>query len=317
MVSPFRLSWAAAIRPRRPVSVPGPRRKHAALTCLTTALLLPLGVAASPNAWASSPTMVGGWSNDQAWFNANIGKLEIYRAYSPGFKSSWSQTGYASRPGLVDYSFDMSPSQVAGASSQIKAFVATTPKNLIISFDHEPEVTYSASSFRAATRTVANIVHAQNRADGGARRVEVILMGYTFRSNSGRNPSDWWPGRDAQGKNYADIISEDVYSDPQGPNTLKGYTNGVNWRTSAQLFDPVINFAKSVGARWSVSELGFLEDSTDATHKARAIKDAVSYAEAHNAVAVEYWDSIGRRGDWRLRHSTAATTAFRQAVQAG
>ncbi len=261
--------------------------------------------------------MVGGWSNDQTWYNAKIGPLEIYRGYSPGFVSSWSKTGYASRPGPVDYSFNMAPGNVAGMSSQIRQFVATTPKNLIINYFHEPEISISPSAFRSATRIIANIVHAQNRADGGHRMVEVILMGWTFRDNSGRNPMDWWPGRDPAGRNYADIISTDVYSDPQGSNTKNGYTNGVNWRTAAQLFDPTIEFAKRVGARWSVSEFGYLEDPNRPLRKAQAITDAVNYAKSHGAVAVEYFDSIGRRGDWRLRHTVAATTAFRQAVQLG
>ena len=258
--------------------------------------------------------MVGGWSNDMTWYTNHIGKVNIYRGYTPGFKTAWSKTGYASRPGVVDYSFNMAPGSVSGNRAEIKAFVATTPKNLIIDYFHEPEVSVTPSSFRAAARIVANIVHAQNRADGGHRRYEVILMGWTFRSNSGRNPMDWWPGRDASGKNYADIISEDVYSDPKGPDVHNGYTNGVNWRTSAQLFDPVINFAAKVGAQWSVSEFGFLEDSTSPGHKARAIADAVAYATSHHAVAAEYWDSIGRRADWRLRHSTSATTSFAQCI---
>ena len=268
-------------------------------------------------AQADSPTMVGGWSNDQTWFNNNIGRLEVYRGYSPGFKATWQQTGYASRPGPVDYSFNMAPGNVAGSRDAIRRFVATTPKNLIISYFHEPEVSMSPLAFRSATRIVADIVHAQNRVDGGNRRVEVILMGYTFRSNSGRNPMDWWPGRDASGRNYVDIISTDVYSDPQGTNTRLGYTNGNNWRTAAQLFDPTIQFAQRVGARWSVSEFGYLEDPSDPTRKARAITAAVNYARSHGAVSVEYFDSIGRRGDWRLRHTAAATRAFREAVQAG
>lgn len=294
------------------------RRIHR-LVSVGAFLALTAGTAlvSASSASAASPTLVGGWSKDQVWANNNIGQMEIYRGYSPGFRSTWAQTGYANRPGVVDYSFNMDPGQVAGASSEIRGFLATTPKNLIVNYFHEPEVSTSPESFRAATRIVANLVHAQNRADGGQRLVEVILMGYTFRPFSGRNAMDWWPGRDASGNNYADIISEDVYSDPQGPNTASGYTNGVNWRTSAQLFDPIIEFASRVGARWSVSELGFLEDSTDPGHKARAITDAVNYAESHGAFAIEYWDSIGRRGDWRLQHSSSATTAFRQAVQAG
>ncbi len=289
----------------------------AAAMCLSTVSASAQSAADDVASFGSSPTMVGGWSEDQAWFNANIGPLEIYRGFSSGFKSSWSQTGYASRPGRVDYSFNMSPSAVAGNRDAIRRFFATTPKNLIISYFPEPEVSTTPTAFRAATRIVADVVHAQNRADGGNRLVEVILMGYTFRSNSGRNPMDWWPGRDASGRNYADIISTDVYSDPQGPNTENGYTNGVNWRSAEQLFDPTVQFANRVGARWSVSEFGYLEDPSRPGRKAQAITDAVNYAKSHRAVAVEYWDSIGRRGDWRLRHSSTATAAFRQAVQTG
>lgn len=99
----------------------------------------------------------------------------------------------------------------------------------------------------------------------------------------------------------------------QRPNTANGYTNGINWRSAAQLFDATIDFAARVGARWSVSEFGYLEDSTRPGHRATAISEAIDYAIAHNAVAVQYWDSIGRRGDWRLRHSTSTTNAFAEA----
>lgn len=288
------------------------------LKALVVAVLATTVAIATPaTASAESPTLVGGWSNDQSWFDSNIGRLEVSRGYSPGFEATWAQTGYASRPGAVDYSFNMAPSAVAGSADRIRQFVATTPENLIINYFHEPEISVNPEAFRSATRIVANIVHAQNRIDGGHRRVEVILMGWTFRDNSGRNAMAWWPGRDSSRRNYVDIISTDVYSDPQGPDTGEGYTNGVNWRTAAQLFDPTIQFAQRVGARWSVSEFGYLEDASDPTRKARAITDAVDYARSHGAVAVEYFDSIGRRGDWRLRHSQAATTALRQAVAAG
>jgi len=292
----------------------GSRRRNAivgsALLIATT-----LGIVQPSTASAASPTMVGAATSDRGWLSANVGPVESYRVYSPTLPSTWSSG--LSRPGPVDYSFNLDPQAVPNSRGRIESFVATTPKNLIINYWHEPEVEISPTDFRSATRIVADIVHAQNRADGGTRRVEIILMGWTFRPQSGRNPMDWWPGRDSAGRNYVDIVSVDVYSDPQGPNTANGYTNGVNWRSASQLFDPTIEFAAKVGARWSVSEFGYLEDSTKPGHKATAISDAIDYAIARNAVAVQYWDSIGRRGDWRLRHSTSATNAFAQAVREG
>lgn len=292
----------------------GSRRRIAtigsALVIATT-----LGAVQPNTASAGSPTMVGAATADRAWLDANVGPLESYRVYSPTLPSKW--TSGLSRPGPVDYSFNLDPKAVPNSRGKIESFVATTPKNLRIAYWHEPEVEISPADFRSATRIVADIVHAQNRADGGTRRVQMILMGWTYRKGDGRDPMDWWPGRDSAGRNYVDIVSVDVYSDPQGPNTYNGYTNGVNWRSAAQLFDPTIEFAAKVGARWSVSEFGYLEDSTDPGHKAQAITKAIDYAIARNAVAVQYWDSVGRRGDWRLRHSTSATNAFKKAVQEG
>lgn len=287
------------------------------IATIGSALLIALTLATvqPSTASAASPTMVGAATADRNWLSANVGPLEIYRVYSPTLPSTWSSG--LSRPGPIDYSFNLNPDAVASSRGKIVSFVATTPKNLIISYWHEPEVEISPADFRSATRIVADVVHAQNRADGGTRRVEMILMGWTYRYGDRRDPMDWWPGRDSAGRNYVDIVSVDVYSDPQGPNTAKGYTNGVNWRSASQLFDPTIQFAAKVGARWSVSEFGYLEDSTDPGRKGKAITAAIDYAIAHNAVAVQYWDSIGRRGDWRLRHSTSATNAFKQAVQRG
>jgi len=298
-----------------PTRLPSVYRRRIATVGSALLLATTLFTVQPSTASAASATMVGAATADRDWLSAHVGPLESYRVYSPTLPTTWSSG--LSRPGPVDYSFNLDPKAVPNSRERIASFVATTPKNLIIAYWHEPEVEISAADFRSATRIVADIVHAQNRADGGNRRVEMILMGWTFRSNSGRDPMDWWPGRDGAGRNYVDIVSVDVYSDPQGSNTANGYTNGVNWRSASQLFDSTIAFAAKVGARWSVSEFGYLEDSTDPGHKAQAITKAIDYAIAHNAVAVQYWDSVGRRGDWRLRHSTSATNAFKKAVQEG
>jgi hypothetical protein len=130
---------------------------------------------------------------------------------------------------------------------------------------------------------------------------------------------NYWPGVDpATGKNYADLISFDTYALPHNTNTAccpAGYTDGIKWQTGKYLLDPSIAFAKKIGSPWMISEFGFLEDVHDPTHKARAIKDFVSYARQNGAVAVEYWDDGGRRADWKLRHSANATTAWHDLVQ--
>ena len=129
-----------------------------------------------------------------------------------------------------------------------------------------------------------------------------------------------WPGKDGAGRNWADVISFDTYALPHNTGTAccpAGFTDGVKWQTAKYLLDPSIAFAKSIGSPWMVSEFAFLEDVTDASHKARAIKDFVAYAKANGALAVEYWDAVGRRADWRLRNGSQATAAWRTLVQGG
>jgi hypothetical protein len=163
-------------------------------------------------------------------------------------------------------------------------------------------------------------VHAQNVVDGGTRRVSVILMYDTVYGFKGRNPMDYWPGRDpATGVNYADLISFDTYALPHNTNTPgvpKGFTDGIKWQTPKVLLDPSIAFAQQIGSPWMVSEFGYLEDINNPTRKAQAITDFVNYARLHGTVTVEYWDAAGSRADWRLRYSTNATNAWKTIVNA-
>jgi hypothetical protein len=287
---------------------------------------------AKPTLAAASAAMpkplLGGYTRDTSWYNAHIGAPQIYRSYDSGLgKATWQQTSayrmHGSAP--TDYSLRIPPAQLASGAydNRMKAFLATTPKNLIISNQHEPEQRiangqYTAAQFRAGIVRLAQLVHARNARDGGTRRVSVILMVDTLTGFRGRNPMNYWPGRDSSGRNYADLISIDTYAPPHATGTAgvpAGYTDGLKWKTSAELLDPTIAFAKRLGSPWMVSEFGFLEDVHNSTHRARAIVDFVNYARLHGAVAVEYWDSVGRRADWQLRYgSGAAANAWRALV---
>jgi PKD repeat protein len=223
-----------------------------------------------------------------------------------------------------DYSIELPPGDVASGAddAELKTFIASTPKNIILTNDHEPEEEidtgqYTFAQFRAGIIHLAALVHAQNAVDGGTRRVSVILMYDTVTGDKGRNPMNYWPGADANGVNYADLISFDTYALPHNTNTPgvpRGFTDGIKWVNPSGLLNPLIAFAKQIHSPWMISELGYLEDVNDPAHKASAITDAVNYARLNGAIAVEYWDSFGTRGDWQLRYSTAATNAWKSLV---
>ncbi len=274
--------------------------------------------------------LLGGSTSDPAWYSSHIGPVHIYRSYDPGFsKATWQQTSAYRQHGSApeDYSFNLPPAQLASGADDAKlnTFLATTPKNLIITNQHEPEHSietgeFTAAAFRASIVHLATLVHAQNARDGGARRVSVILMSDTILSLYGRHPLNYWPGRGPDGENYADLISFDTYALPHATNTAgvpAGFTDGVKWKTAAELLDPSIAFARQIGSRWLVSEFAYLEDVNAPMRRANAIAAFVNYARLYGAVAVEYWDGVGRRADWRLRNGGSnAATAWRNVVNA-
>ncbi len=74
---------------------------------------------------AASATMVGAATADRDWLSAHVGPLESYRVYSPTLPTTWSSG--LSRPGPVDYSFNLDPKAVPNSLERIASFVATTP----------------------------------------------------------------------------------------------------------------------------------------------------------------------------------------------
>jgi hypothetical protein len=217
------------------------------------------------------------------------------------------------------------PAEVAAGSwdTRISAFVATTPRNSILSIWHEPEQeieqgVFTAAAFRDMMVRYKGLVGAQNLRDGGTRLVSVVLMVSTFTGFNGRTPETYWPGSSG-----ADLISVDAYGSPSGTNTTRapiGYTDGRNWKTADALLSPVYSFAVSKGAQWGVSEFGYLVDVNNPTRKAQTITDGVAYARSHGAVMFEYYDSSGSRADWQLRYQGGSpipsTSSASNAVEA-
>lgn len=288
------------------------------LACLAL-LLQPL-----PGAAATPTTLVGASSSDWAWFDQAVGPVQIYRVFDGGFHfATWQATNaYRQHPQATafDYSIRVLPQRLTTPSdpvnAQIRSFLATTPKNLIITNWHEPDETYTydrqftPAQYRAGLLALARMVRAQNAADGGTRRVSVILMDITFSGTWDTQVSDWWP-TDARDGAHVDLIEGDMYEWPHNTNTAccpAGYTDGVNWRKAATLLSPLSTWAAAHSTPWAVAELGVLEDIHDPARRASELSAAVSFAKAHGADHISYFDNAGPRANWRLRYSTPVGT---------
>ena len=299
-------------------------------SALFISLFVLLGVLVAPTGAGASPTSVtkiGAWSQYGSWtaFDQGAGLMDVYRGYDSGFRyPTWQQIPAGHRktgnPGSFnDYSFQIPPAQLITGSwdERLRTFLASTPRNVVLTNHHEPEQEIDAgqftfAQFRAAQARLNRLVDEQNARDGGTRKVSVILMISTFTGFEGRNAENYWPTAAKGDGGTVDLISADVYAAPHGTGTTvpMGYTTGTNWKTAATLVRPVLSFAQSHRTDWAISELGILEDVNNANRRAQLMRDVVAYARAGRlsatsvyrpALWVSYWNSRGGRADWGLR----------------
>lgn len=286
------------------------------------------GVAAPPPAATAPAMLVGASSPDWGWLDDAAGPAQIYRVFdSGGFHfATWRETlAYQKHPNATafDYSFDVLPQRLTNPAdpinAQIRAFLATTPKNLIITNSHEPDNNqhlFTPSQYRAGLLALAAMVRAQNTLDGGTRRTSLILMAITFTGKGSSTADDWWPN-DARDGGHVDIIEADVYQWPHATNTHgvpAGYTDGVKWRSASALISPLRDFARAHGTPWAIAELGILEDVNKPGRRAAELSDAVAFARANGALHLCYFDNKGPRADWRLRWSTPVGSTSKQSA---
>jgi len=282
-----------------------------------TGVTAPAAGTVPATAAAVEPTLVGAASSDWRSFDRAVGPVQIYRNFDGGFSySRWTDTdAHRLHPDAAqfDYSTKVNPRRILNDSDpindQLRAFLATTPRNIIFTNFHEPDNEtshlFTPAEFRASIVKVAEMVRAQNARDGGTRMTSVTLMKITF-TTYGRSTADmWWPTVARDG-GRADIIQADAYALPNATNTPccpPGYTSGNKWQPASQVLAPVRNFAASRGIQWAIAELGYLEDINNPTRKANALRDAVAYANANGAHHINYFDASGPRASWKLRYS--------------
>jgi hypothetical protein len=302
------------------------RRPKARTLVLVLALLAaPAVLLPAQPAGAVSATKIGAHAQDWAAFDAASGPVQIYRDFDQGFSyARWQDTAaYRAHPAAPanDYSFHVLPQRLTDPADPIngrlRSFLATTPKNIVITNFHEPDWDikynnqFTPAQFRGGILALSGMVRAQNALDGGTRRTSVILMDVSFNGHWNWPASDWWP-TDARDGGHVDLIAGDIYALPHATNTPccpAGYTDGVNWQKPAYMLSFLRKFAVDNATPWAISEIGYLEDIHDPLRKAQMLSDAVAYAKANRALHISYFDSRGPRADWRLRHSTPMGTA--------
>ncbi len=271
---------------------------------------------------AASPMLIGASSSDWTWFDNNVGPMQIYRNFDSGFSyPTWQETPayqlHANAP-ANDYSTKVAPQRLLNPAdpinAQMRAFLATTPENIIITNMHEPDNSFqgsfTAAQFRASILKFAEMVRAQNAIDGGTRMTSVILMGVTFGAFGTSTADMWWP-TDARDGGHVDILEADLYALPHATQTAccpAGYTDGVSWRKAPAVINNLKNFALSRGTPWAIAELGYLEDVNSPMHKATALSEAVAYARLHGAHHVSIFDAKGPRASWKLWHASPVGT---------
>lgn len=271
---------------------------------------------------SSSPTLVGAFSADWNWFDRAVGPAQIYRVFDTGgfHFDTWQETAaYRRHPNATafDYSFDVLPQRLANPddpiNGRIRRFLATTPKNLIITDYHEPDDEFglfTPAQYRAGILALSDMVRAQNSIDGGTRMTSVILMDITFTDAWSTKAIDWWP-TDARDGGHVDLIEGDMYEWPHATNTPgvpPGYTDGRKWRSARALLSPLHTFAQEHNTPWAIAELGVLEDVHNPSRRADELAQAVEYARDNGALHICYFDNKGPRADWRLRWSSPPGT---------
>jgi hypothetical protein len=293
-----------------------------ALAALLATLLLPTRLA------GAAPAMrIGAHAIDWAYFDSTVGPVQIYRDFDGGFNyARWQDTpAYLNHPNAPanHYSFHVLPQRLVDPSDtindRIRSFLATTPKNIIITNFHEPDYDikyfnrFTPAQYRAGILALAKMVRAQNALDGGTRRTSVILMDVSFNGYWSWKASDWWP-TDARDGDHVDLIAGDIYALPHATNTAccpAGYTDGINWQQPSYMLSFLRNFAVANSTPWAIAEVGYLEDIHDPLRKSKALSDAVAYARTNGADHICYFDARGSRADWKLRYSTPVGTTSR------
>jgi hypothetical protein len=224
------------------------------------------------------------------------GGLESVRVFYTGLPANWpGKLDADGRPMVVSFKAD--PADVAAGrhDARLSRWFEEAPRDQDIywSFFHEPENNieageYTADEYRRAWRHLSDLA---SEVDNPRLYATLILMGWSVNPQSGRDWTDYYPGRE-----YLDVIAWDLYN--------PGWQNNV-YRPVEDIFRDVIRTSGEIGLPWGIAETGSgLIEGDAGEGRARWVRDLAAHLSAEGALFVQYFDidwTEEGAADYRLR----------------
>ena len=238
-------------------------------------------------------------SREDSYYNG----LEMVRTYYGGAPKAWpGQIDTNKRP--INVSFKFLPKDILSGSqdSYMTSWFATAPKDQDIywTYYHEPEDNIAAGQFNATDYRAA-WAHLRALADkaGNPRlKATLVLMGWSLKSQSGRNWRDYYPGR-----SVIQVLGWDVYNYDLS-------TSHTDYENPADMYKLVLEVSNGEGLPFAVAETGaYLVPGDSGAGRAAWLRSMSSYLSQQGALFVAYFDLTWPTGDFRLR-DTASKTAW-------
>ncbi|HEY8474248.1 MAG TPA: DNRLRE domain-containing protein [Natronosporangium sp.] len=231
-----------------------------------------------------------------ARLDSYYGGLESVRVFYPGLPADWpGKVDADGRPMVV--SFKAKPADVIAGrhDERLSRWFREAPRDQDIywSFFHEPEDNiqggeYTADEYRRAWRHLSELA---SEVDNPRLYATLILMGWTVNPQSGRDWTDYFPGRE-----YLDVIAWDLYN--------PGWKNNA-YRPVEDIFRRVIETSREIGLPWGIAETGSgLIEGDSGEGRARWLRELTAHLSAEGALFVQYFDidwSQEGAADYRLR----------------
>lgn len=252
-----------------------------------TAPIPPAGPAMYVGAWIK-PGTAAEWARVEGLLNRSLNIRRSYTSNPISGTLASSAAGMDIGKRAIWYSFkgDLGTMRDGGYTSALNTFLASVPSGqvLYLTFRHEPEndKNLDLPTYRAALRRFYTDTKA---ARASTTVVQPLYMGHTFRTSSGRNPDDWYPGNA-----YTDAIGVDIYN----PYKLPALGNTTQWLDNPMTHLIAFrNYCAAKGKPWGVGEWGCAEDETGIgpSRKALWLRTFADYCAPNNCFALCYFSS--------------------------
>lgn len=222
-------------------------------------------------------------SDNTAWDDlaASAGPWTVRRSYNPGaIPATWASSAAGPDVGRCASVWSAKPDVTQMANGALdgatRSFLQSIPDShtAFVTIWHEPDVKIKQGGSTTASQYIA----AWRRFFGLVREVAkphvytcLIVSNYCWVNPvAGATITDLWPGNDANGRPYVDVLAQDGYGYPD-------YLSG------EATFGAGRGAADGYGVAWAIGEIGFGSTMTDGAGAATWMQTQTDYAATHGA----------------------------------